>query len=153
MADDTHIEQGIQVWRERAEALSKPQVDLSKYINAADISAGDAPHIVIEKLQRVINGSAPLIEERSTALPKPTEKVSGKPAGVDHPMDMSLITELSRDPSKPSFSKPQVRISEEAVILATKICRNGGKFKDAFVGATAAILLARELLRLSEELK
>ena len=31
------------------------QIDLAKYVNAADISAADSPHTVVEKLQRAIN--------------------------------------------------------------------------------------------------
>lgn len=32
-------------------------IDLSRYINAADISAADVPHIVVEKLQRAIDAA------------------------------------------------------------------------------------------------
>ena len=35
------------------------RIDLSRYVNAANISAADVPHVVVEKLQRAINASPP----------------------------------------------------------------------------------------------
>lgn len=37
---------------EALDALSN--IDLSRYVNAASIDASDAPHVVVEKLQRAI---------------------------------------------------------------------------------------------------
>lgn len=44
--------------RELEKQLAASAIDLLRYVNAADISGADVPHVVVEKLQRAIDASA-----------------------------------------------------------------------------------------------
>lgn len=48
-------------------------IDLSRYVNAADISAADMPHVVVEKLQRAINESAAIASETAISHWEPID--------------------------------------------------------------------------------
>ena len=60
---------------------ARVSVDLSSYINAADISASDMPHTVVEKLQRAINATeSTVIDETAEVTKEQWDHLRGRKA-------------------------------------------------------------------------
>lgn len=98
---------GYDTAQHRASRSEKPaSIDLGSYVNAAEISAADAPHIVVEKLQKAIKNAAPQVNPQSGDSRQPmchageSTTADREPAGAapSTPSATALNDELAHTP-------------------------------------------------------